>query len=150
MANQGIDECREELEDIVDMLKNTDKYLQMGARIPKGVLLSGKPGVGKTMLAKALVHNAGCNWIYRSGSSFDEMFVGVGASRVKAMFEMAKQRQPAIIFIDEFDSIGGKRDSEVSNDPNSSINQLLTLMDGWTHQIREERPHHRHRLDQLP
>ena len=135
MIKKGIDECREELEEIIDMLKNSQKYRDIGAKLPKGVLLSGKPGVGKTMLAKMLATHAGCNFIFESASSFDEIFVGVGSDRIKTMFESAKRNQPTIIFLDEFDSIGGKRSEKNSNDPNSSINQLLTCMDGFLNKI---------------
>jgi len=115
------------------MLKNREKYIQIGAKLPKGVLLSGKPGVGKTMLARALAFESGCNFIAESASSFDEVFVGVGSDRIKKLFEKARENQPTIIFIDEFDSIGGKRKDSRSNDPSSSVNQLLTQMDGLFH-----------------
>lgn len=105
----------------------------MGARLPRGILLSGKPGVGKTLLARALANESKCTFFMESASSFDEIFVGVGAERIKNLFEKARLHQPAIIFLDEFDSIGGKRDVERGvTDPSSSLNQLLTYMDGST------------------
>lgn len=113
------------------MLHNPDKYHKIGARLPKGVLLSGKPGVGKTLLARVLAAQSNCNFFMESASSFDEIFVGVGSEKVKKLFEEARKRQPAIIFLDEFDSIGGKRDTDSNvTDPHSTLNQLLTYMDG--------------------
>ena len=105
----GIDEFKEELEEIVEFLKHPKKYTDSGAKLPKGILLVGPPGTGKTLLARALAGEAGCAFFYKSGSEFDEMFVGVGASRVREIFKAARQKAPAIIFIDEIDSIGGRR-----------------------------------------
>ena len=116
------------------MLKNKDKYIKMGARLPKGILLSGSPGTGKTMLAKALSNEANCNFISISASAFEEVFVGVGSQRIKALFKRAKKQTPCIIFIDEFDSIGGKRGEEDST-LRSSLNQLLVQMDGLINKI---------------
>lgn len=114
------------------MLNNTEKYREMGARLPKGILLSGKPGVGKTLLAKTLAAQSNCSFIMNSASSFDEIFVGEGAKRIKKLFKSAKEHQPTIIFLDEFDSIGGKRDADKqTSDPHSTLNQLLTYMDGF-------------------
>src|SRR6202161_1360774 len=105
----GIDEAKDELYEIVDFLKNPDKYLALGARIPRGVLLSGPPGTGKTLLARAVAGQAGVPFFQLSASEFIEMVVGVGASRVRDLFSQAKLAAPAIIFIDELDAIGRKR-----------------------------------------
>ena len=105
----GIDEEKQELEEIVDFLKNGDKYIKLGAKIPKGVLLVGPPGTGKTLMAKAVAGEAGVPFFSISGSDFVEMFVGVGASRVRDLFDQAKKHQPCIIFIDEIDAVGRQR-----------------------------------------
>lgn len=112
------------------MLKNKRIYQKMGAKLPKGVLLSGEPGTGKTMLAKALSNEAECNFISVSASSFDEVFVGVGSKRIRKLFEKARSLKPCILFIDEFDSIGGKRGEE-DQLLRSTLNQLLVQMDGY-------------------
>lgn len=129
----GVDEEKQELQEIVDFLKNPKKFTDMGARIPKGVLLVGHPGTGKTLLAKAVAGEAGVPFFIISGSDFVEMFVGVGASRVRDLFEQAKKNAPCIIFIDEIDSIGKSRDNQMqSNDEREqTLNQLLTEMDGF-------------------
>lgn len=130
----GLEEEKEELEEIVDFLKNPQKYTGVGARIPKGVILVGPPGTGKTLLAKAVAGEAGVPFFSISGSDFVEMFVGVGASRVRDLFEEAKKNAPCIVFIDEIDTIGKKRDGGgfSSNDEREqTLNQLLTEMDGF-------------------
>lgn len=131
----GIDEEKQELEEIVDFLKNGEKYIKLGAKIPKGVLLVGVPGTGKTLMAKAVAGEAGVPFFSISGSDFVEMFVGVGASRVRDLFKQAKEKSPAIIFIDEIDAIGrarGKNAMTGSNDEReNTLNQLLTEMDGF-------------------
>ena len=130
---QGIDEVKLELLEIRDMFSNSEKYKKAGAIIPKGVILSGGPGTGKTMIAKALAKESGINFISVSGSSFVEMFVGLGSSRVRALFDEAEKHSPCIIFIDEFDAIGGKRSSGGGNDEReSTLNELLVKMDGLT------------------
>lgn len=132
---QGIDEARDELEEIVDFLKHPDKYSRSGAKIPKGALLIGNPGTGKTLLARAIAGESSVPFIQASASSFIEMFVGLGAKRVRDIFESAKKVQPCIIFIDEIDAIGKKRSANgmVSNDEREqTINQLLTEMDGFS------------------
>ncbi|CAD8076415.1 unnamed protein product [Paramecium primaurelia] len=127
----GIDEFKEELEEIVEFLKNPKKYTDSGAKLPKGILLVGPPGTGKTLLARALAGEAGCAFFYKSGSEFDEMFVGVGASRVREIFKAARAKAPSIIFIDEIDSIGGRRRAQDPGYSRDTINQILTEMDGF-------------------
>ncbi|MGI8713019.1 MAG: ATP-dependent zinc metalloprotease FtsH [Solirubrobacteraceae bacterium] len=134
----GIDEAKEELTEIVDFLKNPDKYLKLGARIPRGVLLSGQPGTGKTLLARAVAGEAGVPFFQMSASEFVEMIVGVGASRVRDLFHQAKEAAPAIIFIDELDAIGRSRASGGPNlsgghdEREQTLNQILTEMDGFS------------------
>ena len=127
----GCNEAKEELEDIVDFLKNPDKYNKLGGRLPKGVLLIGPPGTGKTLLARAVAGEAGVPFFYMSGSEFDEMFVGVGAKRVRELFATAKSKAPAIVFIDEIDALGGKRKSKDANYHRQTLNQLLNDLDGF-------------------
>ena len=129
----GVDEAKENLAEIVDYLHNPDKYRQIGASMPKGVLLVGPPGTGKTMLAKAVAGKANVPFFSMSGSEFVEMFVGMGASKVRDLFKQAKEKAPCIVFIDEIDAIGKKRDGQIgSNDEREqTLNQLLTEMDGF-------------------
>ena len=131
----GLDEAKEELEEIVDYLKLPLKYAFAGAKIPKGVLLEGPPGTGKTLLARAVAGEAGVAFISASGSEFIEMFVGVGAQRVRNLFEQAKQNKPCVIFIDEIDAVGGKRgygfNSGGNDEREQTLNQILTNMDGF-------------------
>ena len=129
----GLQEEKEELEEIVDFLRAPKKYTQLGARIPKGVLLVGPPGTGKTLLAKAIAGEAGVPFFSISGSDFVEMFVGVGASRVRDLFEEAKKNAPCIIFIDEIDAIGKSRDNQMggNDEREQTLNQLLAEMDGF-------------------
>jgi len=131
----GLEGAKEEIEEIVEFLKNPKKYTELGAKIPKGALLVGPPGTGKTLLAKAVAGEAKVPFFSLSGSDFVEMFVGVGASRVRDLFKQAKEKSPAIIFIDEIDAIGrarGKNNSFGSNDEReNTLNQLLTEMDGF-------------------
>lgn len=131
----GIDESKQELEEIVDFLKNSQKYQALGAKIPKGVMLIGPPGCGKTLLAKAVAGEAGVPFFSISGSDFVEMFVGVGASRVRDLFEQAKKNAPCIVFIDEIDAVGRQRSgmSGGGNDEREqTLNQLLVEMDGFS------------------
>ena len=129
----GLDEEKNELVEIVDFLKNPKNYQKMGAKVPKGILLCGKPGTGKTLIAKAVAGEAGVPFISMSGSEFIEMFAGLGASRVRKLFEKAKKISPCIIFIDEIDAIGSRRTSNsgAETENNQTLNQLLVEMDGF-------------------
>lgn len=130
----GVDEEKEELEEIVEFLKTPKKFTDMGARIPKGVLLVGQPGTGKTLLAKAVAGEAGVPFFSISGSEFVEMFVGVGASRVRDLFDQAKKNAPSIIFIDEIDAVGRQRGAGLGgghDEREQTLNQLLVEMDGF-------------------
>jgi cell division protease FtsH len=130
----GVDECREELVDIVTFLKDNSVYQRMGARIPRGVLLVGDPGTGKTLLARAIAGEAGVPFFTTSGSEFVELFVGMGASRVRALFKKARSKAPCIIFIDEIDAAGRKRHSSGGGgemEQDQTLNQLLVEMDGF-------------------
>ena len=129
----GLDEAKIEVQEIVDFLKNPKHYTELGAKIPKGAMLIGPPGTGKTLLAKAVAGEAQVPFFSLSGSDFVEMFVGVGASRVRDLFKQAKEKSPSIIFIDEIDAIGrarGKGIAQGANDEReNTLNQLLTEMD---------------------
>jgi len=130
----GVKEAKQELEEIVDFLKNPKKFIDIGADIPKGVLLEGAPGTGKTLLARAVAGEANVPFFHLSGSDFVEMFVGVGASRVRDLFGMAKKAAPAIVFIDEIDAVGRKRGSGHgggNDEREQTLNQILTEMDGF-------------------
>ena len=130
----GLDEEKEELKEIVDFLKKPKKFTEMGAKIPKGVLLYGKPGTGKTLIAKAIAGEADVPFISMSGSEFIEMFAGLGASRVRKLFEKARKLAPCIVFIDEIDAIGSRRTSNsgAESENNQTLNQLLVEMDGFS------------------
>ncbi len=131
----GLDEAKFEVKEIVEFLKNPDQYTRLGAKIPKGVILVGPPGTGKTLMAKAVAGEANVPFLHISGSEFVEMFVGVGASRVRDLFQKAKEKAPSIIFIDEIDAIGRARGNALSlrsnDERESTLNQLLTEMDGF-------------------
>ncbi|KAF1911145.1 P-loop containing nucleoside triphosphate hydrolase protein [Ampelomyces quisqualis] len=127
----GCDEAKEELLDVVDFLKHPERYNKLGGRLPKGVLLIGPPGTGKTLLARAVAGEAGVPFFYMSGSEFDEVYVGVGAKRVRELFQQARSKAPAIVFIDELDAVGGKRQSRDANYHRQTLNQLLNDLDGF-------------------
>lgn len=129
---EGCDEAKEELKQVVEFLKNPLKFTKLGAKMPKGVLLVGPPGTGKTLLAKAVAGEADVPFIYASGSEFDEMFVGIGSMRIRQMFQSAKEQAPSIIFIDEIDAVGSKRNARDPQHSRMSLNQLLIELDGFS------------------
>jgi ATP-dependent metalloprotease FtsH len=127
----GIDDVKEELEEIIDFLKHPQKYRSFGIRMPRGVLLVGPPGVGKTLIAKAVAGEAGVPFFYQSGASFVQIYVGMGAKRVRELFKRAKAMAPAILFIDEIDAVGKARGGMRNDEREATLNQLLTEMDGF-------------------
>ncbi|KAI0876524.1 ATP-dependent metallopeptidase HflB [Hypoxylon argillaceum] len=127
----GADEAKEELQEMVEFLRNPEKFSQLGGKLPKGILLVGPPGTGKTLLARAVAGEAGVPFYYMSGSEFDEVYVGVGAKRVRELFAAAKSKSPSIVFIDELDAIGGRRNSRDAAFVKQTLNQLLTELDGF-------------------
>ena len=127
----GLDEIKEELFEVVDFMKSPDKYKKMGAKIPKGILFYGPPGTGKTLLASAVAGETNSSFFNVTGSEFVEKYVGVGAKRVRTLFEKARKEAPSIIFIDEIDAIGAKRHLESNNEKDQTLNQLLVEMDGF-------------------
>lgn len=128
----GCDEAKEELQELVEFLKNPQKFSVLGGKMPKGVLLTGPPGTGKTLLARAVAGEAGVPFFFMSGSEFDEMYVGVGAKRARDLFANARAKAPAIIFIDELDAVGGRRNQRDPIYVKQTLNQLLTEMDGFS------------------
>ncbi|KAE8403968.1 hypothetical protein BDV37DRAFT_248480 [Aspergillus pseudonomiae] len=128
----GCDEAKEELQELVEFLLNPDRFSSLGGKLPKGVLLVGPPGTGKTLLARAVAGEAGVPFFYMSGSEFDEVYVGVGAKRVRELFTQARSKAPAIIFIDELDAIGAKRNERDAAYVKQTLNQLLTELDGFS------------------
>jgi len=128
----GSDEAKEELREVVDYLRDPQRFRDIGAKVPKGILLHGPPGTGKTLLAKAVAHESGATFFSQSAASFVEMFVGVGAARIRHLFKAARKKSPAIVFIDELDAVGGHRGFDVSGERDQTLNQLLVEMDGFT------------------
>jgi cell division protease FtsH len=128
----GADEAKEELREVVDYLRDPKRFRDIGAKVPKGILLHGPPGTGKTLLAKAVAHESGATFFSQSAASFVEMFVGVGAARIRHLFKAARKKAPAIVFIDELDAVGGHRGMDVSGERDQTLNQLLVEMDGFT------------------
>jgi cell division protease FtsH len=127
----GVDEAKAELQEIVEFLREPKRFHAMGAKVPKGILLHGPPGTGKTLLAKAVAHESGAQFFAQSAASFVEMFAGLGAARIRRLFAVARKHEPAIIFIDELDAVGGRRGMDVSGEKDQTLNQLLVEMDGF-------------------
>jgi cell division protease FtsH len=127
----GVDEAKAELQEIVEFLRDPKSFQAMGAKVPKGVLLHGPPGTGKTLLAKAVAHESGAQFFAQSAASFVETFVGLGAARIRRLFAVARKHEPAIIFIDELDAVGGHRGMDISGEKDQTLNQLLVEMDGF-------------------
>jgi cell division protease FtsH len=128
----GSEEAKEELREVVDYLQDPKRFRELGAKVPKGILLYGPPGTGKTLLAKAVAHESGASFFSQSAAAFVEMFVGVGAARIRRLFKEARKSAPAIVFIDELDAVGGHRGNDVSGERDQTLNQLLVEMDGFT------------------
>jgi cell division protease FtsH len=128
----GCDEAKHELREVVDFLRHPDRFKKLGATVPKGILLHGPPGTGKTLLAKAVARESGAQFFSQSASAFVEMFAGLGAARIRRLFEIAKKHRPAIIFIDELDAIGLSRGFDISREKDQTLNQLLVEMDGFS------------------
>jgi len=127
----GVDDARGELEEIVEFLRDPKQFAALGAQVPKGILLHGPPGTGKTLLAKAVAHESGAQFFAQSAAAFVEMFAGLGAARIRRLFATARKHEPAIIFIDELDAVGGRRGMDISGEKDQTLNQLLVEMDGF-------------------
>jgi len=128
----GVDDAKGELQEIVEFLRDPRSFRQLGAKVPKGILLHGPPGTGKTLLAKAVANESGAQFFAQSAASFVEMFAGLGAARIRRLFAVARKHEPAIIFIDELDAVGGRRGMDVSGEKDQTLNQLLVEMDGFS------------------
>jgi cell division protease FtsH len=128
----GVDEAKAELQEIVEFLRDPKSFAALGAKVPKGILLHGPPGTGKTLLAKAVANESGAQFFAQSAASFVEMFAGLGAARIRRLFAIARKHEPAIIFIDELDAVGGHRGSDISGEKDQTLNQLLVEMDGFS------------------
>src|SRR4051794_33290192 len=128
----GLDEAKAELNEVVDFLRHPERFQRLGARVPKGILLYGPPGTGKTLLAKAVAHESGASFYAQSASAFVEMFAGLGAARIRKLFEKARQNAPSIVFIDELDAVGTRRTGMGNNrEHDQTLNQLLVELDGF-------------------
>jgi cell division protease FtsH len=127
----GADEAKAELQEIVEFLRDPKQFEKLGAKVPKGILLHGPPGTGKTLLAKAVAHESGAQFFAQSAAAFVEMFAGLGAARIRRLFAIARKQEPAIIFIDELDAVGGRRGMDISGEKDQTLNQLLVEMDGF-------------------
>jgi cell division protease FtsH len=127
----GVDEAKAELQEIVEFLRDPKQFEALGAKVPKGILLHGPPGTGKTLLAKAVAHESGAQFFAQSAAAFVEMFAGLGAARIRRLFAIARKHEPAIIFIDELDAVGGRRGADFSGEKDQTLNQLLVEMDGF-------------------
>jgi cell division protease FtsH len=127
----GVEATKEELQEVVDFLSDPKRFKALGAKVPKGIMLHGPPGTGKTMLAKAVAHESGANFYSQSASSFVEMFAGLGAARIRRLFREAREHAPAILFIDELDAVGTARGNDISGERDQTLNQLLVEMDGF-------------------
>jgi cell division protease FtsH len=127
----GADEAKAELQEIVEFLRDPEQFRKLGAEVPKGILLHGPPGTGKTLLAKAVAHESGAQFFAQSAAAFVEMFAGLGAARIRKLFAVAREHEPAIIFIDELDAVGGRRGADISGEKDQTLNQLLVEMDGF-------------------
>ena len=128
----GVDEAKDELREVVEFLRDPRKFKQLGAQVPKGILLHGPPGTGKTLLAKAVAHESDAQFFSQSASSFVEMFAGLGAARIRRLFDEARKHEPAILFIDELDAVGARRGSDMNSEREQTLNQLLVEMDGFS------------------
>jgi cell division protease FtsH len=128
----GASEAKAELQEIVEFLRDPSRFRKLGAKVPKGILLHGPPGTGKTLLAKAVAHESGAQFFAQSAAAFVEMFAGLGAARIRRLFAIARKHEPAIIFIDELDAVGGRRGMDISGEKDQTLNQLLVEMDGFT------------------
>jgi cell division protease FtsH len=128
----GADDAKAELQEIVEFLRDPRPFQALGAKVPKGILLHGPPGTGKTLLAKAVAHESGAQFFAQSAASFVEMFAGLGAARIRRLFAIARKHEPAIIFIDELDAVGGRRGMDISGEKDQTLNQLLVEMDGFS------------------
>ncbi len=127
----GVTEAKAELQEIVEFLRDPEQFRKLGATVPKGILLHGPPGTGKTLLAKAVAHESGAQFFAQSAAAFVEMFAGLGAARIRRLFAIARKHEPAIIFIDELDAVGGRRGMDISGEKDQTLNQLLVEMDGF-------------------
>jgi cell division protease FtsH len=127
----GVDEAKAELQEIVEFLRDPEQFRKLGAQVPKGILLHGPPGTGKTLLAKAVANESGAQFFAQSAAAFVEMFAGLGAARIRKLFAVAREHEPAIIFIDELDAVGGRRGMDISGEKDQTLNQLLVEMDGF-------------------